>query len=124
MTGRRTDLVTWSPGQRLGERQLASLLLALAIVGAEQPLAQPEALGRDLDELIVADVLDRVVEAQDARSLQPERLLRRGRADIGQVLALADVHLQVAVANVLADDHAFIDLYRRHDEELPALLGV
>ena len=49
----------------------AALLVALALILAEHLLAQTVALWRDLDEFIIADVLDRIIEAQRARRLEP-----------------------------------------------------
>ena len=52
------------------------------------------------------------------------RLLRRGRAHVGQLLLAADVDRQVVVAAVLADDLALVDLLAAGDEQDAALLQV
>ena len=47
-----------------------------------------------------------------------------GRAHVGELLLLGDVHVHVVGAGVLADDHAFVDLGGGLDEEGAALLQV
>ena len=44
------------------------------------------------------------------------RFILAGRADVGELLALDDVELEVIAARVLADDHAGIDLGAVLDE--------
>ena len=53
---------------------------------------------------------------------QAHRLVRARGADVGQLLALERVHLEVVVAAVLADDHAAVDLLLRADEHAAAVL--
>src|SRR6185369_8261927 len=51
-------------------------------------------------------------------------LLLAGGADVGELLALDDVHFEVVASRVLADDHALIDARARADEERAAVFEV
>src|SRR5439155_27246056 len=59
------------------------------VVDVEQALAHADRLGRDLDQLVVLDIGDRLFEAHLDRRRQPHRLVLGGRADIGALLALS-----------------------------------
>src|SRR5690606_8613423 len=96
----------------------------LALVRLQQALAQPDGRGRDLDQLVLGDELQRGLERHLARRLEDHGLVGAGRADVGELLALADVDLHVAGARVLAHDHALVDLDARPDEQGAALLEV
>src|SRR5690606_35730301 len=81
---------------------------AAALVLLEVALAQADGLGRDLDELVVADELDRVLERElDGRREVDGLVLARG-TDVGELLGLDRVHDEVVVAAVDADDHALV----------------
>ena len=43
---------------------------------------------------------------------------------VGELLLFGDVDVEVCRSRVLADDHAFVDLCRRLDEQLTSLLQV
>ena len=58
------------------------------------------------------------------RRNQPDGFIRSGRAHVGQLLFLDDVHVQVAVAGILADDHAFVNFGRGRNEDHAALLQI
>src|ERR1700759_4140652 len=64
------------------------LLEALALVLLEVALAQADRLGRDLDELVVVDELDRRLERELARRRQRELLVGGRRAGVCELLRL------------------------------------
>src|SRR5690606_27204536 len=98
--------------------------LASALVLAQEFLAQPNALRRDLDELVVVDELERLLEREANRRREQDVLVVGRRTDVRQMLFLRRVDRQVVAAAVDADDHAFVDLVARTDEERPSLLKV
>ena len=48
----------------------------------------------------------------------------RRSAHVGELLFLDDVHVQIGIARVLADDHAFVDFRAGRHEDLAALLQI
>ena len=58
------------------------------------------------------------------RRRQQHGVVLAGGADVGELLALQRVDVEVVAAGVLADDHAGIDLLARADEQRAALLQV
>jgi serine O-acetyltransferase len=97
---------------------------ALALMRVEEALAQPDRVRRHLDQLVVVDIGDGLFQRHLHRRRQAHRLVRARGADVGQLLALERVHLEVVVAGMLADDHALVDLFLRVDEHPPAILEV
>src|SRR6478609_10626374 len=91
---------------------------------AEDDLADPDRLGRDLDALVLAAELQRLLQAEPARGHQALEHLGAGGAHVGELLLLADVDVHVLRAGVLADDHALVDLGGRVEEHHAALLQV
>ena len=79
---------------------------------------------RDLDALVLAQELERLVERELPVRHEPHEHLGRRGADVGQVLLLDRVDVEVLGARVLADDHALVDLLAGPDEHRPALLQV
>jgi hypothetical protein len=61
----------------------------------EIPLPQPNALRRHLDQLIVLDVGDRLLGRHPPRRGQADRVVLAGRAEVGQLLGLERVDLEV-----------------------------
>src|SRR5262249_7843945 len=55
---------------------------------------------------------------------QPHELLGGGGSDVGQLLRLRGVYVEVVVAGVLADDHSLVELVAGGDEERAALLQI
>src|SRR6266487_5514253 len=104
-------------------RLLAPLLL-LALVGIEQLLAQPDRFRRDLDQFVVGDIGERLLQRHLDRRDQPHRLVLRMGADIGELLALEHVNLEVVALRMLAHDHAAINLASRLDQHRSAVLQV
>src|SRR6266581_2547724 len=74
------------------------------------------------DLLVVVDPLEALFERQEARWRQLDRNVRAGGAHVGQVLLAADLHDHVALARVLADHLAAVDLVAGPEEENGALL--
>ena len=64
----------------------------------EQPLAQPDRLRRDLDQLVDRDELDRGLERERPRRRQPQRLVVGVGPDVGELLLLGRVDVHVARA--------------------------
>src|SRR3954451_5289467 len=127
--------VSWCGHARYCRERLKALLrgrrfpLALAARGERLPLArreldlaQADALRRHLDALVLADELERLLEREWARRDQPHQLVGGRRAHVGQLLLLRGVHVEVVLARVLADDHPFVEVGPRRDEERAALL--
>src|SRR5215210_5337575 len=85
-------------------------------------LAQPDGFRGDLDQLVLADVLQGVFEGHLAHGRQVEGVVGAGGAHVGELLVLAHVDVQVVLATVLAHDHADVHLGCRRDEEAAALL--
>src|SRR5262249_30278238 len=113
------------PGRRLSALLLdgdRALLGDLALRVVEDPLPQADALGRDLDELVVLDPLDGCLERHLARRRELDREVGAGRAHVREVLLHARVHDHVVLARVLAADHAAVDGDARAEEENRALL--
>ena len=85
-------------------------------------LAQADRVGRDLDALVVADVLQRLVEREPVVRDELDLLVGARGADVGLLLLAHRVDVEVLGAGVLADHHALVDLLARADEQLAALL--
>src|SRR6516162_2184745 len=101
-------------------RLLAPLLLP-ALVGIEQLLAQPDRGRGDLDQLVVGDIGERLLQRHLDRRDQPYGLVLGMGADIGELLALEHVDLEVVTAVMLAHDHAAINLPSRLDHHRPTI---
>src|SRR3990170_7120265 len=117
----RSGVVTQGSG---AEGFLGALVLPAAVSGIEDALANPQALGRDLEQLVVPQVLDGLIQAHLARRGEPVVDLLEGLAHIGDVALLAHVDDEIPWALMLADHHALVDFDSRAEEERPALLGV
>ena len=81
-------------------------------------------LRRHFHQFVVADELDGLLQIQDARRDQADGFVGGRSAHVGQLLFLDDVDVEVGIAGVLADDHAFVDFRAGRDENLAALLEV
>ena len=75
----------------------------------------------DFHELVLLDVLQRLLQGElDGRG-QDDLLVGPGSAHVRELLGLADVDVQVPFAGVLADDHAAVDFLAGLDEEAAAV---
>ena len=88
----------------------------------ELGLPQPQRVGRDLDALVGAQELERTLERERARRDQADEDVGRGGADVGLVLLLGRVDVEVLGARVLAHDHPLVDLLAGADEEAAPVL--
>src|SRR6185437_1546817 len=61
------------------------LFRALAVVGVEELLAQPDRFRRDLDQLVVLDIGERLFQRHPDRRRQPHRLVLGRGADVGEL---------------------------------------
>src|SRR6478609_4942917 len=102
---------------------LAGLRGLLAGAVGQDPLAQTQVLRRDLDQFVGGDVFDRALERELCGGREAGRDAFTLRAEVRELLFADGVDGDVLVAGILADDHAFIDLLARIDEELAALLA-
>src|ERR1019366_9974585 len=101
----------------------SALPFLLAAAGrAQDTLAQAEALGGHLDELVRRDVLDRALERELGRWRQLDALALALGAEVRELLCPHGVDGDVLVPGVLAHDHPLVDLLAGADEELAALL--
>src|SRR5690606_29045155 len=92
-----------------GARALRLFFLPLlAEAGIQDLLAQADRLGGHLDQLVVLDVGDRLFEGHAAGRGEADGLVLASGADVGQLLALQRVHVQIVGAGILADDHALV----------------
>ena len=73
--------IRFEKGDRRGLQVVIPQDLFGDLVGhvGQQLLAQPDARGRDLDQLVIIDPLDRTVEGHPARRRQPREQHRTGR---------------------------------------------
>ena len=92
--------------QRSRKRQAASFSprrsAFLRACGSRWRLRSRMARRRHLHQLVVLDIGDRLLEAHPARRDQQHGLVLAGGADVGELLFLDRVHVQVVVAAVLA----------------------
>src|ERR1035438_4287970 len=113
---------------RLGRAHRGSIGInragALPLVGLQYLLAQADAAWRDFDELVFADEFDGLLEVENAWRHQADAFVGGGSAHVGELLFLDDVDVEIGIAGVFADDHAFVDLGSGRDENLAAFLEV
>src|SRR5579884_1856526 len=106
----------------LARRRLPGVAAPVRLLEVELP--QANRFRRHLDQLIFLDVFEGQLQRQLSRRLEDDALVGRGRADIGQLLLPADIHRQVVVSAVLANDLTLVHRLAGADEENPALLEV
>ena len=94
----------------------------LALIRLQNFLSQPQRLWRDLHELVVGDEFDGLLQIQRAEGNQANCFIGGGCAHVGQLLLAHGVHIEIGIFRILADDHAFIEIDARADEQLSALL--
>ena len=107
------------------------ILLFLAAVGSlhalfvvENGLAHAQALGGDLQQLVVGQELQALLQAQLPGRHQAQGLVGPGGPHIGHLLLLADVDGDVLAGRGVAHDLACVDLLAGVDDQGAALLGV
>ena len=87
-------------------------------------LAHPQALGSDLQQLVVRQEFQALLQAHLHGGSEPQGIVGAGGTGVGQLLLLAHVHRHVLAAGAHADDHAAVDGDAGADEEGAPLLGV
>ena len=97
---------------------------ALSEAGIEDLLAKAQMMRRNFEKLIGVHIFDGLLQAHDPGRNETERLIRAGRAGVGQVLGLADIDVDVDGLAALSHDHTCVDVVAGADKELAALLGV
>src|SRR5436190_7069018 len=95
---------------------------AIAVLLSEKAFADAVGLRRDFEELVVGEELDRVVERELADAVELRGDVGVAAPHVREVLLAYDVYLEVALADVLADDHALVHLDAGVEEELPPIL--
>src|SRR6266567_889531 len=106
-----------SPFASARQSVFPELPLAFPPVRVELLLPQPDRLGGHLHQLVVVDELQRLLQGKVTRRRQLDGVVGAGGTDVGQLLTLAGVDVQVVVLGVLADDHPAVDLHAGADEE-------
>src|ERR1051325_8754951 len=94
----------------------------LPLIRFQNLLPQPDRYRSHFDKLIVPDKLNRLFQIQNPRRHQPDAFVRSRRPHVGELLFLHDVDIQIGVASVFPDDHAFVDLGAGRHENLTSLL--
>ena len=59
-----------------------------------------------------------------AEGHQANGFIGGGRAHVGQFFLADDVDVEIVIAGILADNHAFVDIHPGPDEQFAALLQV
>ena len=106
----------------------ASLLAAFQglhpLLMVQNPLADAQTLGGDLQQLVVRQELQALLQAQDPMGHQAQGLVAAAGPHIGQLLLLADVDGDVLLLGADANHHAGVDRNACADEQRAPLLGV
>src|SRR5215210_3286957 len=89
---------------------------------SEDLFARADGLWCDLDELVLTDIFEGIFERKLAHGREVEGVVGAGGADVGELLVLADVDVEVVLTAILANDHADVDFGRWSDKEAAALL--
>src|SRR3546814_9823344 len=95
----------------------------LALVWIEVALAQPDRLRRHLDQLVVLDIRDRLLEGHPQRWRQHDVVVLAGGPEVGELLGLQRVDVEVVALVVLAQDHARVRS-EEHKSELQSLMPI
>src|SRR6185436_20478037 len=94
-----------------------------SLAGLEAPapnqcfLSQAQRAGGDLQQLVVADPLEALLEAHDARRRQTDPLVGGRRSHVRELLLFRHVHVEIVLADVLSHDLALVDRVAGPDEE-------
>ena len=95
-----------------------------ALFVVENGLAHAQALGGDLQQLVIGQELQALLQAQLPGRHQAQGLVGPGGPHIGHLLLLADVDGNVLLLGGHAHDHALVHLDTGADEQGAPLLGV
>merc|ERR1712070_1239182 len=81
-------------------------------------------LWRHLHKLTINDILDSILERQLHRGRGARLFVRAGGAHVGQLLSLADIHLQIARLGMDAHDLVLVHVVARAREEGATVLNL
>jgi hypothetical protein len=87
-------------------------------------LPDPNVKRGHLDALVLADELERLLEREISRRDQANELVTGRRPHVRELLLLRRVDVHVFRTRVLPDDHPFVDLDPRTNEQRAALLEI
>src|SRR5690606_19955739 len=124
---REAEYPSISPGWQRGDSSQRVALpflarLPLAFVRVEVALAQADALGGHFDQLVVLDVSDRLLQRHLARRGQANAFILAAGAEVGELLGLQRIDLEILRLGIFADDHALVELFAGADEQHAAVL--
>ena len=97
---------------------------AFAVVWIEEEFAQADGFWRDFEQFVVLDVGEGFFEGHADRGREAHGFVLAGGADVGELFALEQVHFEIVVARVFADDHALIDFPARLDHHRAAIFQI
>ena len=87
-------------------------------------LAHPDRIGRDLDELVIVDELQRRLQPKFQWGGEQNVLVTTGRSNVGELLLFHGVYGQVVVPAVYANHHAFVYLIVGPNHHAAAILQI
>src|SRR3546814_7971212 len=93
---------------------------ALALVRIEVKLAQADGLGRHLHQLVIVDIGDRLLKRQPLGWGEAQRIVLAAGTEVGELLGLERIDLEIVGLGVLTDHHAFRS--EEHTSELQSLM--
>src|SRR5690606_15704694 len=82
----------------------------------------PNALRRNLNQLIIVDEFHRLLKGMLDRRSQQNVFISTGSTDVSQLLAFGRVNNQIVIAAVQTNHHTFVNFYVRLDEQTAKLL--
>src|SRR5688572_19190187 len=86
-----------------GRSDDALVVSAWPAVAVQQLLANAHRIGRDFDQLVAVDELERDVDAHQAWRAEDDVFVATGCANVRELLLAGDVHVEIAGAIVLTD---------------------
>src|ERR1051325_8297367 len=106
----------------MNSRRLFIFMAAPRPVGLFQDFfAYANRLRRYFDPFIFGDPFDALLEAHFTMGRDNDVFVASGSADVRELLFTADVDVEVHIARILADDHAFVNPGARWNEDDAAL---
>src|SRR6185312_13348961 len=96
----------------------------LSLIGLKNFFSQPDGFRSYLNVFILPDEFDRLLQIQNTRWYEANRLIGSGRTHICKLFLFYDIDVQIAAARVFPHNHALIHLSRRPNENYAAFLQV
>jgi hypothetical protein len=103
-------------------RNASRKLLRPTGFGLQNLLAQTQALRRHFHQLVFGDEFNRLFQVHHPVRNQAQGFIGTGSAHVGQLLLADNIHVQIVVAGVLADNHAFVDFNSGANQQNAAIL--